>query len=85
MAIWLIAISAIVLVFIIFALPSKTAQERLESRFPAITDDEFVELCGPGTNRHIALRVRRIIADQLGVEYDRIHPSCSFVNDLGCD
>jgi hypothetical protein len=62
-----------------------TARRRFKSRFPPISDDEFVELCGPGTNRDVALRVRRIVADQLGVEYDRIHPSCSFVNDLGCD
>ena len=85
MAIWLIAITALIIVVVIFALPSTTPQERLESRFPPITDDEFVELCGPGTNRDVALRVRRIVAEQLGVEYDRIHPSCSFVNDLGCD
>ena len=62
-----------------------TARRRFESRFPPISDDEFVALCGPGTNREIALRVRRIVADQLGVDYDRIHPSCSFANDLGCD
>ena len=60
-------------------------RKKFESRFPPISDDEFVELCGPGTNRDVALRVRRIVADQLGVEYDRIHPSSSFVNDLGCD
>lgn len=83
MAIWLIAIPALFVAVLAFC--STTTRKRFESRFPPITDDEFVELCGPGTNRHIALRVRRIIADQLGVEYDRIHPSCSFVNDLGCD
>lgn len=60
-------------------------RKKYESRFPSISDDKFVELCGPGTNRDVALRVRRIVADQLGVEYDRIHPASSFVNDLGCD
>lgn len=39
----------------------------------------------PGTNREIALKVRKIVADQLGVEYERIYPSSSFVNDLGAD
>lgn len=82
MAIWLIAIATIL---VLVALNCGTSRVKLDSRFPPISDDEFVELCGPGTNRDVALRVRRIIADQLGVEYDRIHPACSFANDLGCE
>jgi hypothetical protein len=53
-------------------------------RFPPISDAEFMERCPPGTNPKVALKVRRIVADQLGVEYERIYPSSSFVNDLGC-
>jgi hypothetical protein len=82
MAAWLIVVLLIIAVALICNAP---APRRFESRFPPISDNEFVELCGPGTNREIALRVRRIVADQLSVKYDRIHPSCSFVNDLGCD
>ena len=82
MAAWLIVLFLIIAVGL---LCDATARRRFASRFPPISDDEFVALCGPGTNRDVALRVRRIVADQLGVEYDRIHPSCSFVNDLGCD
>ncbi len=30
-----------------------------------------------------ALKVRRIVAEQLNIEYERVYPESSFVNDLG--
>ncbi|MDA8743306.1 hypothetical protein N9N28_01620 [Rubripirellula amarantea] len=54
-------------------------------RWPAISDDEFVFRCTPGTNRQRALKVRRIISEQLGVPYEHIHPDQSFVDDLNAD
>jgi hypothetical protein len=54
-------------------------------KFPPISDEEFMAQCPPGTSREVALKVRRIVADQLGLEYERIYPSASFVNDLGAD
>ncbi len=56
-----------------------------EVRFPPISDDEFMALCPPGTSREVALKVRRIMADQLGVEYERIYPCSRIVADLGCE
>jgi len=56
-----------------------------ERYFPPISDDEFMAKMPAGTNREIALKVRRIVADQLFVEYERIHPECRFVEDLGAD
>jgi hypothetical protein len=56
-----------------------------QEKFPPITDDEFVARCTPGTSRRVALAVRRLVAEHLGVEYARVHPSCSFVDDLGAD
>jgi hypothetical protein len=80
---------AIVSVLLITLLVSLKSQRRkrldFEERFPPISDEEFVSRCAPGTNREIALKVRRIVADQLGVEYERIYPSSSFVNDLWAD
>jgi hypothetical protein len=58
---------------------------RFEERFPPISDAEFVARCSPGVNPDIALRVRRIISENLGVEYDRIHPSARWLEDLGAD
>jgi hypothetical protein len=52
-------------------------------RFPPISDDEFMARCPAEANRVVALKVRRIVADQLGIEYARIYPESSFVNDLG--
>jgi hypothetical protein len=61
----------------------KTA--KFNERFPPIDDDEFVRRCGPGVNRDTAIRVRRIISEQLGIEYERVYPEQSFANDLECD
>lgn len=59
--------------------------DEFKRRFPPLSDDDFVARCGPNTNRQIALRVRQIVADQLGVEYARIYPESFFVDDLGAD
>lgn len=56
-----------------------------EERWPAISDDEFMQRCPKGTRRETALAVRRIVSEQLGLPYDHIHPDQNFVNDLGCD
>ena len=58
--------------------------DAFKKRWPAISDDEFMERCKPGTNRDIALRVRKIVSEQLGVPYQHIYPEQSFVDDLGC-
>ena len=54
-------------------------------KWPPISEDEFIRRCSPGVNRERALRVRRIISEQLGVEYDRIYPEQRFVEDLKSD
>ena len=69
------------IVWIIFA--NIQMKKRFEKRFPPISDEEFVARCG--ANPDIALKVRRIVADNLGVEYERIYPSTSFSEDLGAD
>jgi hypothetical protein len=61
------------------------ANRAFREKFPPITEAEFLARCRPGTNPAIALRVRRIIADNLGVEYERTYPSSSFIEDLGAD
>lgn len=75
----------VVLVLAFTALESYWRAASFKKRFPPIDDDEFIRRCRPGVNRDVALRVRRIISEQLGVEYERIYPESSFVNDLGCD
>ena len=63
----------------------KRRKAAFEERFPPISDAEFMERCPAGTSPAVALKVRRIVADQLGVEYERIYPTSSLVADLGCD
>jgi hypothetical protein len=82
----LLLLTAVFVMAIVLGL--RTAMKRsaeFEERFPPISDDEFMALCPPGTSRDVALKVRRIMADQLGVEYERIYPSSRIVADLGCE
>jgi hypothetical protein len=75
----------IVLLLIASGVTSALKQAEFEGKFPPISDDEFVALCSPGTSRRVALTVRRIVAEHLAVEYERVHPSMSFVEDIGAD
>jgi hypothetical protein len=79
---WLSGAIIVVLVTMIWA---RRDREAFEARFPPILDAEFVVRCAPGTSPEVALKVRRIAADTLGVEYERIYPSTRFVEDLGAD
>ena len=54
-------------------------------RFPPIDDQEFLRRRSPGVNAETALRVRRVVAEQLGIDYDRVYPEQSFVDDLDFD
>jgi hypothetical protein len=75
---------AITIVYAVRAV-MKGERERFEQKFPPISDAEFLALCRPGTDPEIALKVRRIVAKQLGVPYERIYPSSRFVEDLCAD
>jgi len=56
-----------------------------KEHFPPISDAEFLARCSPGTSPDVAIKVRRIVAHFLAVEYERIHPSMRFVEDIGAD
>ena len=80
---------AIVVTFLLWLVRTDTVGQLYvagswREKWPAISDDEFVKKCGPGTDRDKALRVRRIVSEQLGIPYDHIHPEQNFVDDLGC-
>ena len=77
------AVSIIIVVGAVLA--ERRRRSEFEERFPPISDDEFLARCGPGTNPEVALRVRKIVSHQMGVEYERIYPSTRFVEDLGAD
>jgi hypothetical protein len=72
----------VVVIFVGMAIRDRIA---FRERFPPISDAEFMALCPPGTSPDVALRVRRIVAEALAVEYDRIYPSSRLIEDLGAD
>ena len=59
---------------------ARLAREHFEPRFPPISDAEFLARCPEGTNPEVALKVRRIVADSTGFEYDRLYPSTRFLD-----
>ncbi|MBN9121421.1 MAG: hypothetical protein J0I06_20095 [Planctomycetes bacterium] len=56
-----------------------------DERFPPISDAEFLARCSPGVSPEVALKVRQIVAHHFAIEYERVHPSMSFVDDIGAD
>lgn len=48
------------------------------NKYPGLSDDEFMAKLPKGTSRDTALRVRNIIADQMGVPRQHIHPETRF-------
>ena len=77
----LVALGLLIALAVLRSVP-KGEQIAFNERFPPISDEEFLALCRPGTNPVIALKVRKIVADSSGVEYERIYPSTRFVEDL---
>jgi hypothetical protein len=73
----------ILIIGIIYFFARSESQDWYE-KWPAIDDDEFVMRCPSGTSRDVALRVRRIVSEQTGIEYEHIHPDQNFVYDLDC-
>ena len=79
-----IQLLVILLVLFVIAFFSMVQSKRWYEKWPAIDDEEFLARCPAGTNREVALKVRRIVAEQTGVEYEHVYPEQSFVDDLDC-
>lgn len=52
---------------------------------PSLTDEEFLARCRPGTRPEVALKVRKIVSEQLFIPVEQIYPEDRFVEDLGAD
>ena len=76
-------LAAMVIAMVIVACVLAERQQRnFYEKWPAIDDDEFVRHCPPGTDRETALKVRRIVSEQLSIPYENIYPEQSFIDDL---
>jgi hypothetical protein len=81
-----ILVWAIVLVAVVAAIAMVRRDiTSFRERFPPISDAEFLARCRPGTNPEVALKVRRIVAKHFGIEYERVYPSMTFIEDIGAD
>ncbi len=77
-------IAAITLVVgLIFVVASSFCDSRgFHDKWPPISDEEFLSRCTPGIRRETALKVRRIVSEQLGIPYDQVYPEQNFIRDL---
>jgi hypothetical protein len=81
-----LALSVLSVALVIWAsVWARREREAFNRRFPPISDAEFLARCRPGTSPLVALGLRRIVAEYLGVEYERVYPSMRFLEDLGAD
>lgn len=82
----ILSVTAVVLVIVALVWAEmKLRSEAFKRRFPPMSDREFLARCTPGTDPKVALRVRRLVAYHLGVDYECIYPSSRFAQDLGFD
>ena len=79
----LFGITGLILLLLVCFLLDRRARKAFEEQFPPISDAEFLARCTSGVNPEVALKVRRIFAESLCVEYDRIYPSSRIAEDLG--
>ena len=80
-----LCVTVVVIAVLLGIALAKRKRATFAEQFPPLSDAEFMARCTPGTSPEVALRVRRIVADQLAVRYEQIHPSTRFVEDLGAD
>lgn len=76
---------AVIVTVLAWGVWAKQSREAFEERFPPISDAEFLALLPPGTAPEVALKVREMVAEHFAIEYSRVHPSMSFVDDIGAD
>lgn len=81
----LFGVAVFLAVVLVGILAAKHRRAAFEERFPPISDAEFLARCPPGTTPEVAFKVRRIVAAHFAVEYERVYPSTSFIEDLGAD
>jgi hypothetical protein len=80
----LVSMAVLTAIFIVVMVSARN-RAAFEERFPPISDAEFLARCSPGVNPEVALKIRRIVAGHFAIEYERVHPSMSFVEDIGAD
>ena len=82
---FLVVVAALVAIGLAGITVARLRRADFSKRFTPISDAEFLARCRPGTRPEVALKVRRIVANHLAVDYERVCPSMSFIEDLGVD
>jgi hypothetical protein len=80
-----ILVVGLALAVVLFIVTTSRDRAAFNDRFPPISDAEFLARCSPGVNPDVALKIRRIVAEHFAVEYERVHPLMTFIEDIGAD
>ena len=59
------------------------SMEAYRDTHPPISDEEFLKLCDPSISPEVALKVREVLADALGMRKEEIYPDARLIADLG--
>ena len=78
-------LTCLAILFVCVMMVAARSRAAFEERFPPISDAEFLARCSPGVDPKVALKVRAIVAEHFAIEYARVHPSMTFVEDIGAD
>ena len=78
-------LAAVFLIFVVWWIAMIRNRATFQERFPPISDAEFLARCRPGTNPEVALKVRKMVAEYFALEYERVYPSMTFIEDIGAD
>ena len=70
----------IAVVVVVVEMCSETSIANFEKKYPPISDEEFLSRCGEGVNAEVALKARRIVANQTQIDYERITPDMTFLD-----
>ena len=81
----LFAVAVVFVAILVSIAVAKQGRAAFEERYPPISDAEFLARCSPGVDPKVALKVRQIVAEYFGVPYERVHPSMTFIEDIGAD
>lgn len=86
---WYWAVAIFVPAFLLFGtVASKDREEKIEAHFsgrPVLGEEEFGKHYFPASRSLIAARIRKILANHVGVDLSRMNPSDRFIEDLLMD
>ncbi|WP_339748792.1 hypothetical protein [uncultured Rubinisphaera sp.] len=78
----LLIIVLLIVPFVLLFHKEQIAKRDYLVKHPPLSDEEFVQRCGENVPPEVALKVRRMISDFSGMDYEHIYPETRLFEDL---